>query len=54
MLYTYGEGTDRFEGGYSVVTPGTFEFLGLPALVGRVMQPADYEPGAPLCFRLAV
>jgi putative ABC transport system permease protein len=50
VLYTYGEGTDRFSGGY--VTPGTFEFLGMPALVGRVMQSADYEPGAPPVFVL--
>jgi predicted permease len=50
VLYTYGEGTDRFSGGY--VTPGTFEFLGMPALVGRVMQPEDYEPGAPPVFVL--
>ena len=48
VLYTYGEGTDRFEG--CMVTPGTFEFLGMPALVGRVMQPADYEPGATPVF----
>jgi hypothetical protein len=34
------------------VTPGTFEFLGMPALVGRVMQPADYGPGAPPVFVL--
>ena len=32
VLYTYGEGTDRFSGGY--VTPGTFEFLGMPASLG--------------------
>src|SRR5580704_9901241 len=50
VLYTYGEGTDRFSGGF--VTPGTFEFLGMPALLGRVMQPADYEPGAPPVFVL--
>ncbi|MGC1619750.1 MAG: ABC transporter permease [Candidatus Acidiferrum sp.] len=50
VLYTYGEGTDRFSG--SMVTPGTFEFLGIPALVGRVMQPGDYEPGAPPVFVL--
>ncbi|MGC1415379.1 MAG: ABC transporter permease [Candidatus Acidiferrum sp.] len=50
VLYTNGEGTDRFDGGY--VTPGTFEFLGMPALLGRVMQPADYEPGAPPVFVL--
>jgi len=50
VLYTYGEGTDRFSG--SMVTPGTFEFLGMPALIGRVMQPADYEPGATPVFVL--
>ncbi|HXC86503.1 MAG TPA: ABC transporter permease [Candidatus Cybelea sp.] len=50
VLYTYGQGTDRFSGGD--VTPGTFEFLGMPALVGRVMEPADYEPGAPPVFVL--
>src|ERR1700674_541337 len=50
VLYRSGEGTERFDGNY--VTPGTFEFLGMPALVGRVMQPADYEPGAPSVFVL--
>src|SRR5437899_5904973 len=45
VLYRSGEGTERFDGNF--VTPGTFEFLGMPALLGRVMQPADYEPGAP-------
>src|SRR6267142_5892296 len=50
VLYRNGEGTQRFSG--SVVTPGTFEFLGMPALYGRVMQPADYEPGAPPVFVL--
>lgn len=48
VLYTHGEGTDRFNGG--IVTPGTFEFFGMPALLGRTMQPADYEPGAPPVF----
>ena len=50
VLYTYGEGTERFDG--SLVTPGTFEFLGMPALLGRVMEPADYEPGATPVFVL--
>jgi hypothetical protein len=50
VLYTSGEGTDRFNG--CVVTPGTFEFLGMRALLGRVMEPADYEAGAPLVFVL--
>ena len=50
VLYTTGEGTERFEG--FLVTPGTFEFFGMPALHGRVMQPSDYEPGAPPVFVL--
>jgi len=50
VLYRSGEGTQRFDGNF--VTPGTFEFLGMPALMGRVMQPADYEPGAPPVFVL--
>jgi putative ABC transport system permease protein len=50
VLYRSGEGTERYKGG--IVSPGTFEFLGMPALVGRVMQPADYEPGAPPVFVL--
>ncbi|MGB8543436.1 MAG: ABC transporter permease [Candidatus Acidiferrales bacterium] len=50
VLYRSGEGTQRFDG--NLVTPGTFEFLGMPALLGRVMQPADYEPGAPPVFVL--
>ena len=50
VLYRSGEGTQRFDGNF--VTPGTFEFLGMPALYGRVMQPAEYEPGAPPVFVL--
>ena len=50
VLYTTGEGTERFEG--LLVTPGTFEFFGMPALIGRAMEPADYEPGAPPVFVL--
>src|SRR6266853_473504 len=50
VLYLAGEGTQRLDGNF--VTPGTFEFLGMPALLGRVMQPADYEPGAPPVFVL--
>lgn len=50
VLYKSGEGTERFDG--NLVTPGTFEFLGMPALLGRVMQPADYEPSAPPVFVL--
>ena len=50
VLYTTGEGTERFEG--LLVTPGTFEFFGMPALLGRAMEPADYDPGAPPVFVL--
>src|SRR5260370_5987711 len=45
VLYRSGEGTQRFDGNF--VTPGRFAFLGMPALMGRAMQPADYEAGAP-------
>src|SRR5438309_1253543 len=48
VLYRSGEGTERFNGCY--ITPGTFEFLGMPPLLGRVAQPADYEPSAPPIF----
>jgi putative ABC transport system permease protein len=50
ILYKHGGGTEQFEG--ADVTPGTFEFLGMPALHGRVLQPSDYEPGAPPVFVL--
>src|SRR5262249_54177602 len=42
VLYKHGEGTDQLYGAH--VTPGTFEFFGMPAMLGRVLQPADYEP----------
>ena len=48
VLYRSGEGTERFDGNF--VTPGTMEGLGMPALVGRTLQPADYEPSAPPVF----
>ncbi len=48
VLYRSGEGTERFDG--NLITPGTFEFLGMPAFLGRVAQPGDYEPGAPPVF----
>ncbi len=50
VLYRSGQGTQLLSGNH--VTPGTFEFLGMPPLLGRVMQPADYEPGAPPVFVL--
>ena len=48
MLYQHAEGAESLYG--AGVTPGTFEFFGLPPLHGRVMQPSDYEPGAPPVF----
>ena len=50
VLYKSGEGSLNFQG--VRVSPGTFEFLGMPVLLGRLMQPADYEPGAPPVFVL--
>ena len=47
-VYRHGAGTEQLSG--ALVTPGTFEFFGMPALHGRVMQPGDYEPGAPPVF----
>jgi predicted permease len=48
VLYRHRSGTEALNGAH--VTPGTFEFFGLPALHGRVLQPGDYEPGAPPVF----
>ena len=50
VLYRHGDGTDELYGAH--VTPGTFEFFGMPALHGRLMQPRDYEPGAQPVFVL--
>jgi putative ABC transport system permease protein len=50
VLYNLDDGTIRFHG--VLCTPGTFEFFGMPALYGRPMEPADYEPGAPPVFAL--
>jgi len=50
VLYDNGEGTEQFSG--VLVVPNTFEFLGMPALLGRIMGPADYKPGAPPVFVL--
>ena len=48
VLYKSSEGVELFYGVHA--TPGTFEFFGMPALVGRVLLPADYQPGAPPVF----
>ena len=48
VLYKHGEGVDWLFG--AEVTPGAFEFFGMPAFYGRVLQPTDYRPGAPPVF----
>jgi putative ABC transport system permease protein len=48
VLYKRTEGVELFYGVRA--TPGTFEFFGMPALIGRVLQPADYQLGAPPVF----
>src|SRR5215469_194351 len=48
VLYKRGEGTEQLYGAH--VTPGAFEFFGMPVLHGRLLQPSDYEPGAPPVF----
>jgi len=47
VLYKHAEGTDELYGAH--LTPGTFEFFGMPALHGRVLEPGDYEPSSPGC-----
>ena len=48
MLYKHGAGVEWLYG--ADMTPGSFEFFGMPALYGRVLQPADYKPGAAPVF----
>jgi predicted permease len=48
ILWTTREGTEQFDGAY--VTPNTFQFLGVPAQLGRVLTAADGRPGAPPVF----
>ena len=51
ILLTTREGTEQYDGAY--VTPNTFQFLGVPALVGRVITPEDGKPGAPPVFAMS-
>ena len=51
VLYTNGEGADRFQG--TNVTPNTFEFLGAKPLLGRGISAVDGQPGAPPVFVMA-
>ena len=48
VLYTTPQSSQDFEAGY--VTPNTFEFLGVPALIGRTPTPDDAKPGATPVF----
>jgi putative ABC transport system permease protein len=40
----------RLDGNF--VTPGSFDFLGVPAFLGRSLEDADYQPGAAPVFVL--
>jgi len=51
VLLTTTEGTEQFTGG--ATTPNTFQFLGVPAVLGRVFTPADATPDAPPVFVMA-
>jgi putative ABC transport system permease protein len=48
VLYKRGAGVEWLYG--ADMTPGSFEFFGMPALYGRVLQAADYKPGAAPVF----
>ncbi len=48
VLYTTSEGTERLQG--DEVTANTFDFLGVPPLLGRGVRPEDGKPGAPPVF----
>jgi putative ABC transport system permease protein len=48
VLQTTSEGTEQVTGG--LVTPNTFRFLGVPALIGRGLVPEDARPDAPPVF----
>jgi putative ABC transport system permease protein len=48
MLWTSDQGTEQLDGAY--VTPNTFDFLGVPPLLGRVTTANDVKPGATPVF----
>jgi len=48
VLYTTPDGTEQFAGG--IMTPNNFEFLGVPAAIGRTFTEVDARPGAPAVF----
>ncbi len=51
VLYTTKDGTEYLQGAY--VTSNTFQFLGVPAQLGRTLTPDDAKPGAPPVFVLS-
>jgi putative ABC transport system permease protein len=51
VLYSTPEGAEQFIGG--LVSVNNFSFLGVPAAIGRTLQPIDAEPGASPVFLLA-
>ena len=50
VVFDSGENNNFLVANY--VTPGTFEMYGVDPLMGRALEPADYEPGAPPVFVL--
>src|SRR5580693_7628851 len=50
VVYDSGENNSYLSANY--VTPGTFELFGVAPLLGRGLEPADYQPGAPPVFVL--
>jgi predicted permease len=50
VVYDSGENNSFLAANY--VTPGTFELFGVTPLLGRGLEPADYQPGAPPVFVL--
>ena len=51
VLMTTAEGTEQLNCG--VVTPNLFQFLGVPAVLGRTLTPADAAAGAAPVFVMA-
>jgi putative ABC transport system permease protein len=49
ILSNNGKTTHELQGG-TAVTPNTFEFYGVPSLLGRVITAEDGMPGAPAVF----
>jgi putative ABC transport system permease protein len=51
VIYTAPAGAELYQGAW--VTVNTFQFLGVPAMVGRWITPDDIKPGAPPVFVMA-